>query len=315
MNSFIYSINTTVPVFAVMVLGYLLRRKQVIGEEYVRDSNRLTFRILIPVMLFNSMRSSDFQGVFNPKFLLFCFGFLLVYSLTAWFIASLFIKDRKKLGSFVQGIFRGNTAVIGVSVGQNLYGDDLGPMPLMLGVAMVMYNTVSVLILACNGNTEKNPRKQAATILKSIAGNQIIWGIVLGLACSLAQVKFPAVIDKIITSVGDVASVVSLIAAGGGFSVESFRNDIKLISAAVVGKLLIMPSAALAAGYMLGFRHKALFSLLAMSGVSTATTSVVMAREMKCDEDLAINILAATTLCVPLTFTMWVYVLNSMQLL
>lgn len=315
MAGLIYSINATVPVFAIMVLGYILRRANVISKEYVNDSNRLTFRILLPVMLFNSMRSSDFQGVYHPGFLIFCFAFLMVYPLIAWLIASRFIKDRKKLGSFVQGIFRGNTAIIGVSVAQNIYGSDLGPIPLMLGLTMLMFNTVSILILSLSGSSERTLRQQAAGVFRSIAGNQIIWGILLGLGCSLAQVRFPAAIDKILNNIGGVASVIALIAAGGGFSVESFRTDAKLITAAVIGKLVVMPSAAVILGYVIGFRGITLFSLLMMSGVSTATTSVVMSREMKCDENLAINILAATTMCVPFTFTVWVYIMNSMQLL
>lgn len=315
MGSLLYSINVTVPVFAMMILGYALRRTHVINEEYITGSNRLTFRVLLPVMLFNSMRGSDFRRMFSLGFLLFCFSFLLLYPLTVWLIASRFIKDRKKLGSFVQGAFRGNTAVIGVSVAQNIYGADLGPMPFMLAVAMFMYNTVSVLILTCNGSTNTTPWEQVVRVCREIAANRIIWGILLGVGCSLAQIQFPAAIDKIFTNIGGIASVVSLIAAGGGFSIESFRTDAKLIVAATIAKLLIMPAAALALGYFFGYQGVTLFSVLIMSGVSTATTSAVMARELRCDENLAINILATTTLCVAVSLTMWVSILYALHLL
>lgn len=109
--------------------------------------------------------------------------------------------------------------------------------------------------------------------------------------------------------------VVSLIAAGGGFEIASFRTDIGLIAAAVGTKLIIMPLLALTGGYLLGYRGITLFSILAMAGVSTATTSTVMAQELKCDEPLAIHILAATTLCVSITMTLWVTVLSAMGVL
>lgn len=315
MESLLYSVNVTVPVFAMMVLGYVLRRLHVINVEYIKCSNRLTFRVLLPVMLFNSMRTSDLRIAFSLDFLLFCFAFLLIYPLVVWLAASRFIKDRKKLGSFVQGTFRGNTAVIGVSVAQNIYGSDLGPMPLMLALSMFMYNTVSVLILTCNGSSDTSPKQQVVSVCKGIATNPIIWGILLGMVCSLTRLQFPTAIDKIFTNIGGIASVVSLIAAGGGFSMESFRADAKLIGAATVTKLLVMPFAALTLGYLIGCRGVTLFSLLVMSGVSTATTSAVMARELKCDENLAINILAVTTLCAAFTLTMWVCVLYSLGLL
>lgn len=306
MESLLYSLNVTVPVFAMMVLGYVLRRARIINEEYVKCSNRLTFRVLLPVMLFNSMRTSDFYGTFDLGFLLFCLIFLILYPFTVWLVASRFIRDRKKLGSFVQGTFRGNTAVIGVSVAQNIYGANLGPIPLMLALAMFLYNVISVVILTCSGSAQTNSRQQAAAVCRGIATNQIIWGILLGVVCALGGIKFPAVLDKTLTNLGGVASVVSLIAAGGGFSIESFRSDAKIIFSAAVTKLFVMPLAALGLGYLCGFRGITLFSLLVMSGVSTATTSAVMARELNCDENLAINILAVTTLCAAGSLTLWV---------
>lgn len=109
--------------------------------------------------------------------------------------------------------------------------------------------------------------------------------------------------------------VVSLIAAGGGFEIASFRTDIGLIAAAVGTKLIIMPLLALTGGYLLGYRGITLFSILAMAGVSTATTSTVMAQELKCDEPLAIHILTATTLCVSVTLTLWITILSAMGVL
>lgn len=315
MESLLYSVNVTVPVFALMVLGYILRRTDVISSEYVVGSNRLTFRVMLPVMLFNSMRSSDFRTSFRPDFLLFCFAFLLIYPMIVWLIASRFLKNRKKLGSFVQGTFRGNTAIIGLSVAQNIYGSDLGPMPLMLGLSMFMYNSVSVLVLTACGSSESDPKQRFRSVCRGIATNPIIWGILLGLICSLTGIRFPTAIDKIFTNIGGAAMAVSLIAAGGGFSLESFRSDAKIIASAVFTKLLIMPAAALTLGYAAGYRDVTLFSLLVMGGVSTATTSAVMARELNCDENLAINILAVTTLCAAFTLTFWVFLLDFMKLL
>ena len=315
MESLLYSLNVTVPVFAMIALGYLLRRTGTINMDYVHGSNRLTFRVLLPVMLFNSMRNSDFQTVFDLHFALLCFLFLLIFPIAVLLIASRFIKDRKKLGSFVQGTFRGNSAVIGVSVAQNIYGADLGLIPLMLGVAMFMYNTVSTVLLTICGGEKLEPRQQVKNVVKNLLHNQIIWGVFLGLVCGLFRIRFPLIIDKIFNSIGGVASVVSLIAAGGGFTMESFRSNIGLIFSASAVKLIVMPAASLTVGYLAGLRGSSLFALLVMGGVSTATTSAVMARELKCDEELAINILAVTTLLAAFTLTMWVYLLSSLGLL
>ena len=69
MENLIYSVNVTLPVFAILAIGYLLRQAKVIDGAYVSGSNRLTFRLLLPVMLFNNMRSSDFLSYFDVGFL------------------------------------------------------------------------------------------------------------------------------------------------------------------------------------------------------------------------------------------------------
>lgn len=315
MINLIYSLNVTIPVFAILLLGYILKARNIVNTEYVIGSNQLTFRVLLPVMLFNNMRDSDFAKEMDLKLFIFCFLVLLIYPLAVWAAARIFIKDSRKVGSFVQGSFRGNSAVIGVSLAQNIYGADLGPIPVMLGVAMFMYNAMSVVILTCNGSKSENMKSQLWCIVTKIARNPIIWGIILGLVCSLQNIVFPVILEKILDSLGGVASVVSLLAAGGGFSFETFRKQTALICSATVMKLFVMPFLCLTAGYICGFRGISLFSLLVMGGVSTATTSAVMARELGCDEELAINILAMTTLCAAISLTFWVFVLQSMGLL
>ena len=52
MDNLIYSLNATVPVFAVMVLGFLLKRKGSLTDEFVQVGNKLVFRVALPCMLF-----------------------------------------------------------------------------------------------------------------------------------------------------------------------------------------------------------------------------------------------------------------------
>ena len=52
LNNFIYSLNATLPVFAVMVLGWILKRTSFLSDEFITVANRLTFKIALPCMLF-----------------------------------------------------------------------------------------------------------------------------------------------------------------------------------------------------------------------------------------------------------------------
>ena len=52
MESLVFSLNNTVPLFAVMVLGYVLKQKNFFSDAFIADANRLVFYVSLPVLLF-----------------------------------------------------------------------------------------------------------------------------------------------------------------------------------------------------------------------------------------------------------------------
>ena len=54
-TDFLFSINATLPVFAVMVLGWLLRRWGFLTEDFCKVGNKLVFRLCLPAMLLRQM--------------------------------------------------------------------------------------------------------------------------------------------------------------------------------------------------------------------------------------------------------------------
>ena len=72
MDSFIYSINATMPIFLVMVLGWFLYRKKLVNDQFVQQGNKLVFNVALPVQLFNSVASTDFSVFADVKLLSYC---------------------------------------------------------------------------------------------------------------------------------------------------------------------------------------------------------------------------------------------------
>ena len=63
MNDFIFSLNATVPVFLVIVLGFVLRKIGLLNEEFARVGDRLTFRVTLPVLLFTQLSTVDWSEI------------------------------------------------------------------------------------------------------------------------------------------------------------------------------------------------------------------------------------------------------------
>ena len=65
MNSLIYSLNATVPVFLVIVVGYLLKKIGWINEGFIKASNKINFTITLPALLIQDMMNNDFLQKFD----------------------------------------------------------------------------------------------------------------------------------------------------------------------------------------------------------------------------------------------------------
>ena len=59
MQNLIFSLNATLPVFLVMVVGYALGQLGFLPPAFCKASDRLTFKVTLPLMLFLDMGSVD----------------------------------------------------------------------------------------------------------------------------------------------------------------------------------------------------------------------------------------------------------------
>ena len=63
MDSLIFSLEATLPVFLVMILGYALKNTGLMKEEFVSALNKLNYNVTLPVLLFTDISGADFYSV------------------------------------------------------------------------------------------------------------------------------------------------------------------------------------------------------------------------------------------------------------
>ena len=55
MDSFLYSINATVPIFLVMIVGWVIKQLGVIDDHFANVANKYVFKVALPVLLFRDL--------------------------------------------------------------------------------------------------------------------------------------------------------------------------------------------------------------------------------------------------------------------
>ena len=101
MDNLIFSLNATIPVFLMMVLGYFFNKIGWIDDEFASKMNKFVFRVPLPVLLFGDLATVDFSEVWDMRFVLFCFV-VTVCSITIAAAVSCLWSDRSIKGEFIQ---------------------------------------------------------------------------------------------------------------------------------------------------------------------------------------------------------------------
>lgn len=314
MSDFIFSLNATMPVFLLMLLGGCFGKTGMLTDEFVRVSNKFVFKVALPVLLFKDIASANIDDVFDIRFLLFCMISTTVSFFGIWGAARLLMKDKSMIGAFVQGSFRGSAAILGVAFIQNMYGNS-GMAPLMIIGAVPLFNIYSVIVLTIEGsNTDgKGIRSAFLNILK----NPIILGILVGMIGSWVHIYdyLPAIIEKTAGNLASIASPLALLAIGAGFEGGKAIQKAKPTIIASFLKLIGLPLIFMPIAIALGFRDYDLIAFLIMLGAPTTVTSYIMAANMNNDGILASGIVVLTTLLSAVTLTTWIFLLRVMGMI
>lgn len=313
MENFIYSVNVTLPIFLVMVIGYILRQIGMLNDNFVTVANRFNFKVTLPFMLFRDISGVDIKAVFDLKYVLFCAIASTVCFWAIWGGVKLFLKDKSMRGAFVQASFRSSAAVMGLAFIENIYGiSAMGP--LMIVSAVPLYNIFSVIVLTFEGEhaAEENQTQKIKAACINIAKNPIILGILAGLVVGLFGWDFPIAFDKTVNSVAQMATPLALITIGAGFEGRKALAKMKPTIAASFIKLVLQPLVFLPVAAQMGFTGEKMIAILIMLASPTTPSCYIMAKNMNNDGVLTASAVVMTTLMAAFTLTGWIFVLKTL---
>lgn len=313
MENFIYSINVTMPIFLVMVIGYILKQIGMLNDNFVTVANKFNFKVTLPFMLFKDIAGVDIKAVFDIKYVLFCAIVSTICFWVVWGTAKLLVRDKTIRGAFVQSSFRGSAAVMGLAFIQNIYGSSaMGP--LMIVSAVPLYNIFSVIVLTFEANDstgiDKKAKIRQAGI--NICKNPIILSILAGLIVGLLGIQFPTLVNKTVSNVAQMATPLALITIGAGFEGRKALAKIAPTMAVSMIKLVLQPLVFLPVAAWMGFSGEKMIAILIMLASPTTPSCYIMAKSMNNDEVLTASVIVTTTLMAAFTLTGWIFLLKTL---
>jgi len=305
MDNFIFSLNVVLPLVFLMFIGSFLRRINIFDEDFLRKLNKITYCVLLPVLLFNNIYTSKVSGEIDLEFIIFFVILALAVIGILLIVIPKYEKDNRNRGVLIQGLFRGQFVFFGIPLMANIFGDEgLVVLSTLIAIIVPIYNFLAVIILDLFTDERHNYK---ATII-SILTNPLVIGSLLGIAASVLQIKLPSALNKTIADISKTVTPISLMILGGVIEINNiWKNRKKLILIAAV-KLFIIPSFAALITIFFGYRGIELGAVLSMIAPPTAVASYTLAQQHDCNDELAGQIVFFTTLISPFSIFLFIFV-------
>jgi len=308
-SNLIFAGNVVAPVFIIIFLGIILRRRGIVNDQFNTLTSKVVFNVALPAMIFKELSSFPLNEILHPSQVLLVVISLLVMFLFSWIVSAWLCHDGRDRGAFIQGSFRGNFAILGFALVRNAYGEEaLGGAAIVLAIIMPIYNILSVIALTVPLQQEK--QIEFVRILKTVATNPLILALLCALPFSLFDIPLHPIFSQSIQYLAALTLPLALISLGSSLSFHSIRQDRKLTIAATIIKLVIMPCVGVAAAVLAGFRGQELGILFFMFAAPTAIASYIMAEVMGSNGRLAGNIVLVSTIASLFTLSLGIFLLR-----
>ena len=313
MDNFIYSINATLPIFLLIILGKILHKIGVINDNFTKTADRYVFLVALPALVFKDLTENDIRANFNGGYVLFCFCVTLVTILVLWGLTELFMRKEEEKGAFIQASYRSSAAILGLAFIDNMY-DGAGMAPLMIIGAVPLYNIFAVVILTLKGeNGGQKPELKPPVI--NVFKNPILLSILISLPFAFLNLHFPVFINKAIGNIANTATPLALISIGASFEGRKAIKKIKPTVVASFIKLILLAALFLPLAVFFGYRNQELMAVLIMLGSPATVSCYIMAKNTGNDYILTSSIIVLTTLLSSVTLTAWIFLLRSVGVL
>lgn len=287
------TLEIMLPLLIMLLVGWLSRQTGLIKGETASAMNKLIFRLFLPVLLFNNIRTMDVHSAPGLGFAAYLFLGVLGIWLLARCLVPRFVHDPRKQGVMVQGIFRTNFAILGIPLMEAMFGQSgMAAVTLALPVVIPLNNVLAVVSLAsCSGQ-----KPSAKKLLRDILTNPLIVASVLGGLVLLLRIQLPAVVEKVCSQIGSIASPLSLLVLGASLRWQGVKDNRLELCWTVLLKQAVIPFVMLALAVLLGFRNEELGVMVILFGAPVAVSSYPMAEAMGGDGPLAASQVVLTTI-------------------
>jgi hypothetical protein len=285
------------PDFALILLGYALRRWMTLGDHFWAGLEKLVYFVLFPALLFSAITRTPLSFAAVP---LIGTGAAAMAGamLLALLARPLLPITPVSFASQFQCAFRFNS-YIGLAVAAKLHGAaGIAAMGLLAGGMVPFANLAAVWMLARHGTT---------SVWRELAKNPLFLATFAALLWNLAGFGVPAPVGQFLGRLAEAAIALGLLAVGAALKLRGTLGENGRGAAAyfLAVKLLAMPVVALLTARAIGLDGIHFDVAMMFAALPTASSAYILAQRMGGDGARVAWLISASTLLGMVTLPLW----------
>lgn len=296
---------TIAPIFLLIMTGYAFKRTGFFGDDFWRSAERLSYYVLLPVLIVRNLGGADLSNVD-----LGAFAVVLLLLATAMGLLILALKPLLPMGgaaytSVFQGAVRLNSYV-GFAVSEAVFGTEgLVIASLFVGIMIPTVNVIAIIVMSFVVPAEGRPGRR--NVPREIARNPIILACLLGGLINMVSLPLPGWLLETMSILAGAALPIALLCVGAGLMLTFDGARAFGLGLACVLKLVAMPIIAAPIALYFGLNSLAFAIVMLFSATPASPASYVLARQLGGDAPLMAAILSMQTLLSAIAVPVVVY--------
>lgn len=237
-------VDVVVPVFAIMLTGYLAGRFKLLGAASSEALNRFVYYVALPALFFISMARVEIHEALHGPFLAaFGGGLLGGFGLTLLIGVFVFPNRLAALGLHgLCGIFS-NTGYLGIPLLLTAFGE-AGKLPGIIGTVIMgaVVMTIGLAIIEIDLSRGGHPLRVLGKVGLGVAKSPLVLSAAAGLLVSASAWPVPSALATFCDILGAAAPPCALFAIGLFLVGRSVTTGMGEVGWLVVVKLLVQPA-------------------------------------------------------------------------
>jgi len=237
------TLNIILPVFGLVICGYLVGLTKILNEEGIDGLTNFVFYVAIPVLMFRSILNSEFPDLEDMGILTAYFGgCYLTFLIALVFGKTAFRLPLKELAIFGMGSMYGNTVMLGLPLIYAIYGEaGMVPILLIVGFHNPFLITLTAIVVEMGRSERTDWGSVLYSALKILMKNPVVIAILFAIAWRSIGIPTLVPVDRFAELLGEAAAPCALFALGASLTTYKIAGNINESISIVVLKLFLHP--------------------------------------------------------------------------